>query len=211
MTNLWILNVIIEEDADYSQLINDLSGGFVASDIQTKEIDENGEEVITYTEHPHANLAAPDFSGKIIFAHLTDGYTQRDGVINLDISKFKVTAAWNEGVAYAKTQGATHVAILNNVYGINPHVIAIGFEGNEEKSVINLSDGAAFIVDSDFSVAEDYNFWFIDNDVFRDAEEAGSYGVVRVEESGLVQTELISSEEAFNLAIQEDYVTAGIK
>ena len=148
MTDLWILNVIIEEDADYSQLINDLTGGFVASDIETEETDENGEKVITYTPHPHADLAAPDFSGKIIFAHLTDSYTTRDGVVNLDISKFKGTTAWNEGVAYAKSQGATHVAILNNVSSINPHVITLGFEGNDDKTVTNLSDGAAFIVTS---------------------------------------------------------------
>jgi hypothetical protein len=211
MTNLFILNTIIEEDADYSQLIKDLTGGFVAEDIETKEMDESGEEVITYTTHPHADLPSPNFSNKIIFAHFSNDYQKTKGVDHITVSKFKGTTAWNEGVAHAKAKGATHIAILNNVSGINPHVITLGFEGNEDKTVVNLADGAAFIVDSEFSVEEKYNFWFVDNDIFAAAEEDGTYGIARVEESAIVQSELTSSSEAFTEAIEEDYVTAGVK
>jgi hypothetical protein len=210
MTNLFILNTIIEEDADYTQLVNDLTGGFVATDIETTERDENGEEVVSTNPHPHADLAAPDFSGKIIFAHFAEGHEEIDGVDHITVSKFKGTAAWNEGVAYAKSKGATHVAILNNVDGINPHVLTIGFDGNEDKSVINLADGAAFIVKSDFSVDETYNFWFVDNDIFSQAQESGSYALPGVEQSAISQSELTSSKEAFSVAIDEDYKTAGV-
>lgn len=210
MTNLFILNTIIEEDADYSQLVNDLTGGFVAADIETTTKDENGEDVVSTTPHPHADLAAPDFSGKIIFAHLVGEYEEIDGVDHFAVSKFKGTTAWNEGVAYAKSKGATHVAILNNVDGINPHVLTIGFEDNENKSVINLADGAAFIVDADFSVDETYNFWFVDNEIFTDAQESGTYGAPGVEHSAISQSEITSSKEAFSAAIDEDYRTAGV-
>ena len=211
MTNLFILNVIIEEDADYSQLINDLTGGFVAADIEFKEKNENGEEVVTIKIHPHADLTAPDFSDKIIFAHFVDEYPSRDGVYDLNISKYKGTTAWNEGVAYAKSQGATHVAILNNVSAINPHILNLALSGNEDKSLIGLGDGAAFIVSSDFSVDETYNFWFIDNQIFYDAQEAGTLGFASIEEPGIVQAEITSSREAFSSAIDEDFATAGIE
>ena len=210
MTNLFILNVIVEEDADYSQLVNDLTGGFVAADIETTTKDENGEDVVSTTPHPHAELDAPDFSGKIIFAHFAEGHDELEGVEHLTVSQFKGTTAWNEGVAYAKANGATHVAILNNVDGINPHALTIGLDGNEDKSVINLSDGAAFIVDSDFSVDETYNFWFIDNDIFSEAQENGSYGRPSIEHSAISQSELSSSKEAFSAAIDEDNRTAGV-
>lgn len=210
MTNLFILNVIVEEDADYTQLVNDLTGGFVAADIETTTKDENGEEVVSTTPHPHADLSAPDFSGKIIFAHLVEGYEEIAGVDHIAVSKFKGTTAWNEGVAYAKSKGATHVAILNNVNGINPHVLTLGFEGNEDKSVINLADGAAFIVDADFSVEETYNFWFIDNKIFSDAQESGTYALPGVEHFAISQSEITSSKEAFSAAIDEDYRTAGV-
>jgi hypothetical protein len=211
MTNLFILNTIIEENADYSQLITNLTGGFVPADIENTEIGEDGEEEIVVTAHPHANLESPDFSGKLIFIHLTDGFNEIGGVDHIKSSKFKFTTAWNEGVAYAKSKGATHVAILNNISNINPHVISLGFDGNEDKSVINLSDGAAFIVTSDFSVEEKYNFWFVDNEIFTEAVEAGTFGRPSTEEPSIIQSELVSSKEAFESAIQEDYKTAGIK
>ena len=211
MTNLFILNSVIEKDADYSQLINDLTGGFVASDIEVSEKDENGEEVVSTRPHPHADLAAPDFSGKIVFAHLSNPDANLEDVDNIHVSEFKITKAWNDGVAYAKSKGATHVALLNNVVGINPHVLGMALEGNEDKSVIGLGHGGAFIVKSDFVVEEKYNFWFVDNDIFYAAEDAGTLGFAAVEETAIVQADLTSSKEAFDAAIAEDFVTAGIE
>jgi hypothetical protein len=210
MTNLFILNVIIEETADYSQLITNLTGGFIPADIERTEKNEYGEEELTVTPHPHADLESPDFSDKIIFIHLVDDFAEIEGADHIKSSKFKSTTAWNEGVAYAKSKGATHVAILSNVSDINPHFISLGLEGNEEKSVINLADGAAFIVTADFSVEEEYNFWFIDNKIFSDAAEAGTFGRPSIEEPNIVQADLTSSAEAFSSAVQEDFVTAGI-
>ena len=210
MTNLFILNTIIEEDADYSQLITNLTGGFVPADIEKTEKNEDGEEELVVTTHPHADLDSPDFSGKVVFVHLVDDFTETEGADHIKASKFKGTTAWNEGVAYAKSKGATHVAVLTNVSDINPHVISLGFEGNEDKSVVNLADGAAFIVTADFSVEEKYNFWFVDNDIFNDAVEAGTFDRPSIEEPNIVQSELNSSKEDFEAAIQEDYTTAGI-
>jgi hypothetical protein len=210
MTNLFILNTIIEEDADYSQLITNLTGGFVPADIEKTEVNEDGEEELTVTTHPHAGLESPDFSEKIIFVHLVDEFSEIEGADHIKASKFKGTTAWNEGIAYAKSKGATHVAVLTNVLDINPHAISLGFDGNEEKSVVNLSDGAAFIVTADFSVEEKYNFWFIDNEIFEKAVQDGTFGRPNIEEPNVVQSEPTSSKEAFEAAIQEDYKTAGI-
>jgi hypothetical protein len=205
MTNLFILNTIIEKDADYSSAIRDLTGGFVASDIERKFYNRQTEEYeIERYPHPHADLDAPDFSGKIIFIHLSENINDVSGADNIKSSKFKFTTAWNEGVAYAKTKGATHVAILNNVQELNPHAIALALEGNEEKEIVSIADGIAFIVKSDFSVDEKYNFWFVENDIFSEAEQRGGYVVAGVAAPHFSQAELTSSKEKFDAAVQQD-------
>jgi hypothetical protein len=209
--NTWILTTITEEDFDYSSLVNSLTGGYVAEDIETKTTDENGEEVIEYSTHPHAGRPAPDFSGKVIFARFQEEYPNYDGVFNLEVAEFKNTKAWNEGVAYAKSQGATHVVIMNQVTGINPHVLELAIEENPDVSVINISDGGVFIINTafDFQADEAYNFWFEDNNILNRASESGSYARPALEEPQVRQTDIKTRQAEFDVAIKADFVTSG--
>jgi hypothetical protein len=209
--NTWILSTIIEEDFDYSSLVNDLSGNYSTEDIETRTTDENGEEVIEYTPHPHAGLTAPDFSGKIVFAHFTNEYMTYDGVDDIVINEFKSTKAWNEGVAYAKSNGATHVVIMNQVTHINPHVLKLAIDENPNVSVINISDGGVFIVNTAFNFAADeaYNFWFEDNNILSRAAEANSYARPSLEEPQIEQLQIVERLEEFDIAIKADFATSG--
>jgi hypothetical protein len=209
--NTWILSTIVEEDFDYSSLVNVLSGGYVAEDIEEKTTGENGEDIIEYRPHPHAGLPAPDFSGKLIFAHFTNNYEAIDGVNHIVIDEFKNTKAWNEGVAYAKAQGATHVVIMNEVTHINPHVLKLAIEENPDVSIINISDGGVFIVNTafDFEANEDYNFWFEDNNILKAAMESESYARPSLEEPQIKQLEIVSRREEFDIAIKADFFTSG--
>jgi hypothetical protein len=209
--NTWILSPITEEDFDYSNLINDLTGGYVASDIESRTVDENGEEIIEYATHPHAGRPAPDFSGKIIFARFQNDYTNYDGVYNIDINEFKNTKAWNEGVNYAKSQGATHVVIMNQVTGINPHVLELAIQENPDVSVINISDGGVFIINTafDFQADERFNFWFEDNNILNKASESGSYARPAMEEPQVSQIDVKTRQAEFDIAIRADFATSG--
>ena len=204
--NTWILTTITEENFDYSRLVSSLTGGYVAEDIETISIDENGEEVVEYAPHPHAGRTAPDFSEKIIFARFQNEYVEYDGVYNLEVDEFKNTKAWNEGVAYAKSQGATHVVVMNQVTGINPHVLELAIEESPNVSIINISDGGVFIVNTDFNFEanEQFNFWFEDNNIFARASEANSYAKPLIEEPQLKQIEVSSRLAEFNDAIEAD-------
>jgi len=209
--NTWILSTITEEDFDYSALVADLSGGYVAHDIETRTTDENNEEIIEYAPHPHANLTAPDFSGKIIFANFTSDHTPYDGIDHILIDEFKNTKAWNEGVAYAKSKGATHVVIMNQVTHINPHVIKLAIEENPDVSIINISDGGVFVVNTafDFQADEAYNFWFEDNNILKRAMDANSYARPALEEPQIKQIDVKTRQQEFDVAIKADFVTSG--
>jgi len=209
--NTWILTTITEEDFDYSGLVSSLTGGYVADDIETRTTDENGEEVIEYTTHPHEGRNAPDFSGKIVFARFQNDYTEYAGVYNLEVDEFKNTKAWNEGVAHAKSQGATHVVIMNQVTGINTHVIELAIEEAPNVSIINISDGGVFIVNTafDFEANEAFNFWFEDNNILGKASEFGSYARPALEEPQVQQIEIKSRQAEFDVAIKADFVTSG--
>jgi hypothetical protein len=204
--NTWILNTITEEDFDYSGLVGSLTGGYVAEDIETRSTDENGQEVVEYAPHPHAGRPAPDFSGKIVFARFQNDYVEYDGVYNLEVDEFKNTKAWNEGVAYAKSQGATHVVVMNQVTEINPHVLELAIEEFPNVSIINISDGGVFIINTDFNFEADekFNFWFEDNNILKKAFESGSYGRPALEEPQVKQIEVSSRLVEFQTAVEAD-------
>lgn len=209
--NTWILCTITEENFDYTDLVNSLSGKYVTADIESKTTDKDGKEIIEYSTHPHAGLTAPDFSNKIIFAHFGSDYVKYDGVENIEIDEFKNTKAWNQGVAHAKSKGATHVVIMNDVTGINPHNLELSIESNPDVSIINISDGGVFVVNTafDFNADERYNFWFEDNNILRAAEEAGSYARPELKEPQIKQLQLETRRVDFDIAIKEDFVTSG--
>jgi hypothetical protein len=205
--NTWILLTIIEEDFDYSSLITSLSGGYVTNDVETTTINENGEEVVGTAPHPHANRLAPDFSGKIIFAHFQEDYVNYEGVHHIVINEFKNTKAWNDGVAYAKLQGATHVVIMNGVIKINPHVLELSIEEAPEVSIINISDGGVFIVNTAFNFVanEQYNFWFEDTNILNRASESLSSFKPEIQELELSQVEIKTKRAEVDAATEADF------
>jgi hypothetical protein len=212
--NTYILSTIVEEDFDYSELINILSGGYITEDVEVKSPNRNRnseDDVIEYAPHPHADRPAPDFSGKIVFAHFTNDYVAYDGVSHIVVDEFKNTKAWNQGVAYAKGLGATHVVIMNDVTHINPHVLELAIAENPDVSIINISDGGVFVVNTafDFAANEDYNFWFEDNNILNAAAQSGSYARPPLEEPQIKQLQIVTRQAEFDVAIKQDFATSG--
>jgi hypothetical protein len=209
MENIKILCTILEESADYSKLINDLTGNYIAQDIT---VDERGEELETPIEHPHKNLTPPDFSGNITFAHYTDGYNSYEGVSHIKEDSLSTSKAWNRAFKQAQSDGATHLVILNGVSNINPHQIALALEEHSDKDVINLSDGGAFIVkcSSDFNANEEYNLWFADNQIFEWAVANNSYATGRYDQPEIIQADIVSLKNEIDAAIEADTKKANI-
>jgi hypothetical protein len=203
MENIKILCTILEESVDYSKLINDLTGNYVAEQIT---VDESGEELETPIDHPHKDLVAPDFSGNVTFAHFVDEYNAYEGVSHVKVDSMATTKAWNQGFSTAKTANATHLVILNGVSNINPHQIRLALEEHSDKDVINLSDGGAFIVkcSSDFNANEKYNLWFADNEIFEWAANNNSYATGRYDQPEIVQTEIVSLKSELDAAVEAD-------
>lgn len=203
MTNTLILNTILEESADYSKLIANLTGSYVAED---QTVDAQGQELEEPIEHPHKALVAPDFSGHIRFAHFTNDYEELAGVSHVVASELNTSKVWNESFAFAKENGYSHLVVLNGVTSINPHIISLAIENYGDKDIVNISDGGAFIINcsSNFSANEEYKLWFADNQILLAAAESGSYA--RNDESfvELSQAEITTNFAAVNEAIQAD-------
>lgn len=202
--NALIANVVIEESSNFSTLISDLTGNYVAEDIAVK--DAQGEPTGEILENPYKDATAPDFSGKIAFAHFDADHASHSGVESILINDFKGTKAWNTLFAYAKENNYSHLVILNNVNKINPHLINEALESNADKDIITLSDGAAFIVkcSSDFAANEEYNFWVEDNNIISKAREEGQLGGVNSEFTDFSQAELTDIKDAFLAAVTLD-------
>lgn len=204
--SIMILNTIFNESEDFSKLINDLTGGYVANDLT---VGLDGVDLEVPVEHPHKNLTPPDFSGHITFAHFVDGYSDRAGVSNLKINTTSTSKAWNVAFALAKENNYSHLVILNNVNSINPHTISLAIEAHPNKDLINISDGGAFIVkcSSDFNANEAYNVWFADNEIIKWAITNNSYAgadrnFIEFSQSQISPLDLISIE------IDADVVTS---
>jgi hypothetical protein len=203
MNNISILCVVVEESEDYLELINNLSGNYISSDIT---VDEKGEELEEPIIHPHKDLSAPDFSGNITFAHFVDNYEEYAGVDHIKIDTISTSKAWNVGFAAAKAKGSSHLVILNGAKNINPHIITLALEENSDKDIINLSDGGAFIVkcSSDFSANEEYKFWYADNEIFEKAVKNNSYGGYNSSFAEFEQAKIVSLNNEFDAAIEAD-------
>jgi hypothetical protein len=207
MSKALILNTVLEESADYSQLINNLTGGYVAQDVT---VDSNGEELETPIEHPHKDLEVPNFSGDVHFAHFVDSYTEAPGVSHTKFETLSTSKAWNHFFNYAKDNDYTHLVVLNGVTNINPHIISLAIDANGDKDVINISDGGAFIVNcsSDFNANEDYNIWFADNEILDWANNNNSYAR---NNGNFVELSQVNTTSALvDAAIAADLATKGM-
>jgi hypothetical protein len=202
--NALIANVIIEESADFSTLISDLTGNYLAEDIEVK--DTQGEPTGEILQNPYKDATALDFSGKIVFTHFNADHASHAGVESILINDFKGTKAWNTLFAYAKENNYSHLVILNNVNKINPHLIKEALESNVDKDIITLSEGAAFVVkcSSNFIANEEYNFWVEDNNIINKAREEGKLGGIDSEFLDFSQAELTDIKDVFLTAVTLD-------
>jgi hypothetical protein len=202
--NALIANVIIEESADFSTLISDLTGNYIAEDIEVK--DTQGDPTGEILQNPYKDTIALDFSGKIVFTHFNADHASHVGVESILINDFKGTKAWNILFAYAKENNYSHLVILNNVNKINPHLIKEALESNVDKDIITLSEGAAFIVkcSSNFVANEEYNFWVEDNNIINKAREEGKLGGIDSEFLDFSQAELTDIKDVFLTAVTLD-------
>lgn len=208
MKNIWIVSPIYNEAEDYSYLISSLSGNYVTQDIEVETTDENGQVVISYEPHPDQGLAAPDFSGKIVFVHNGE-HGDISGVHDLDVSgDFNIAKMWNEGFAYAKSNGATHVAILNAVSKINPHIIVKSVDEFENSSVVNIADGTAFIINTNSEILADEQFkvYFADLDLFKRAGDIDSLAFGSYPSSEIEQIQLTDFAISMKSVTDEDGV-----
>lgn len=162
MTNIHVIVPVADSGIqDFTALVNDLCGNYVAEDHVEQSFDENGEPVETVVPNPYKDVAAPDYSNKItLVSH--SALTAPAGADNVVVEgELNVSKLWNAGVAHAVTNGATHVVILNEVSSVNPHVFAESLEENDS-DIVNLSDGGCFIVKPTVSANETFRWWFAD-------------------------------------------------
>lgn len=189
---------------NFDALVSELSGGYVPQDHVEVSVDENGVETETVIPNPFKDSPAPDYSGKIIFASHAPVATP-EGVQNVVVDgELNVAKLWNAGVSQAIASGATHVAILNEVSSINPHVFAEAIE-EAPSAVVNISDGGCFIVTEGVSANETFRWWFADNDLFKRYDT----GYYRNDFVDIVQENRLEIDENLKAIVTQDQVNFG--
>ena len=160
MTNIhFVIPVIAPSSQDFTQLIDQLSGGYVQEDVVIERFD--GEEETL--ENPYKGIEPLDFSGNITFVSNSEfNAPQGSNLILLD-EELNIAKMWNAGIQNA--EDATHIVVLNEVSSINPVVIKNAIDENDS-DIINISDGGCFIVKPHVRANEDYRLWFADIDLF---------------------------------------------
>lgn len=165
--NIWIVAPVRNSSIDISEFLNNLTGNFVTPETYEKINFMTGE--VDVKPYPNLNRDVPSFYGKIILV-APDGYPEFDGVITLtrDGERPNISLDWNAGVAYAKKNGATHILIMNGPNTIDPFIVKDAADVMEN-GFVNISDAAAFMIDSslDFEADQQFRIWFSDNDIFR--------------------------------------------
>ena len=177
MNNTWIVVPVISNDVDLSAFVNNLSGGYVAPETydyftfnqQTKQLEKNTES------HPYAGQTSYNFSNKIIFINKMAGYSQYDGVTNIeDFGDINIYRYWNTGLDYAVANGADSVVLVNGVIDFDPFLIKDAYDKfvSTNKEIINIADGAMLLIaaTSTLRADEQFQIWFGDNDLYRRSE-----------------------------------------
>ena len=166
MNNIYIVIPVVDTSVqDFSNLVNELCGNYLAQDHVTTSKDENGEDVEEVKENPYKSLPAPDFSGKIILVSHNPA-SSLEGSSNVVVEgELNIAKLWNAGIIQAATSGADRIVILNEVSSISPYVFEEAVSEHDEP-VVNLSDGGCFIVSPEVRANESYRWWFADVDLF---------------------------------------------
>lgn len=199
MNNIKIVVPVVDPSIqDFTNLVNDLSGGYSAEDRIEVSV-EDGSEVETVIVNPYSIVENPDFSGNIIFVsryQIDCPENVKNVVVDGEINIAKM---WNAGIACAAEDGATHVVILNEASSVNPHMFSEAVS-NCNKPVINLSDGGCFIVTPEVSANETFKWWFADVELFNNNE----VDIFRKEFLDLVQENRIPIEGSIKDIVEQD-------
>lgn len=174
MNNTWIVVPVISNDVDLSSFIDKLSGGYVAPETFEKQ-SFNIESGVVETEnvpHPYAGQTGPDFTDKIVFVNMVDGYAEHSGVVHLEsFGEINVPRLMNAGINHAVANGADNVVVLSNPCDFDPFTISEAVADIAGKNIVNIADGAAFVLpgDSSLRLNEDLKVWFWAEDLYRTA------------------------------------------
>jgi len=206
MTDIHIIVPVANPDIqDFSNLVSELCGNYVPQDHVKTTRDENGEEVEEVVENPYKDVPAPDYSNKITLVSHT-AVDAPEGADNIVVEgELNVAKLWNEGVAHAVANDATHVVVLNEVSSISPYVFADAVD-ESTADVINLSDGGCFVVTPGVEANETYRWWFADVDLF----ETNNTDVVRKEFIDIVQENRIPIEGEMQTIVNADMANYGV-
>lgn len=172
MNNVWIVVPIKDNSIDISDFINNLSGGFVIPENYEKQT-FNNETMEMETElvaHPHFGKTVPNFSGRIVLVNTAEEYTEYDGVVHLeDFGDVNIARWMNTGIEHAVQNGASHVVVLSGPSSFDPSALFDALDEAETKEVVNMADGAAFVLSgsSDFRLDDQFKIWFWADDFYR--------------------------------------------
>jgi hypothetical protein len=174
MTNTWIVIPVKDNQTDASEIVSNLTGGFVAPEkYEIKKLNPETKELETEeVDHPHFGENAPDFTNKVIFVNFEAGFTSHDGVVHLaDNGDVNIYRAWNTGIDHAVANGADSVVLLNSLTDFDPFTVVEAKAALDESDaeIVNISDGGMLLVSgtSDVRADEQFRIWFGDNDLYK--------------------------------------------
>jgi hypothetical protein len=178
MDNVWVVVPVKNNDLDLADFVSKLTGGFVAPDtyekISYEYQDGEMQEIVESLPHPYAGQTSTDLSGKIVFVNTKADYPTFDGVTHLeDFEDINLYRYWNTGIDYAVNAGADAVLVLSNPIDFDPFLIDEAVAKLDGKEVVNVADGAGFVISgtSEIRLDEQFQIWFGDNDLYRTAQE----------------------------------------
>jgi hypothetical protein len=178
MDNVWVVVPVKNNDLDLADFVSKLTGGFVAPDtyekISYEYQDGEMQEIVESLPHPYAGQTSTDLSGKIVFVNTKADYPTFDGVTHLeDFEDINLYRYWNTGIDYAVNSGADSVLVLSNPIDFDPFLIDEAVAKLEGKEIVNVADGAGFVISgtSEIRLDEQFQIWFGDNDLYRTAQE----------------------------------------
>ena len=174
MDNVWVVVPVRNNNLDLSEFVGNLSGGFVAPETYEKVsfsmVDGEYEKEAEIVEHPYAGQTADDLSGRIVFINAEEGYVEFEGVTHLeDFAEHNIARWMNTGIDHAVENGASKVVVLSNPASFDMFALKDILDSNPDSKVINIADGAMFVVsgDSDYRLDEQFKIWFWADDFYR--------------------------------------------
>jgi hypothetical protein len=178
MDNVWVVVPVKNNDLDLTDFVSKLTGGFIApatyEKVSYEYQDGEMQEIVESLPHPYAGQTSLDLSGKIVFVNTKADYPTFDGITHLeDFEDINLYRYWNTGIDHAVNAGADAMLVLSNPIDFDPFLIGEAVAELEGKEIVNVADGAGFVIagTSEIRLDEQFQIWFGDNDLYRRAQE----------------------------------------